>query len=135
MSNNLGSNGHIAYRIKPLSSVSIGDKVKNQASIFFDLNPPIITNEVETEFVKEILSVQDAISSSFKLSPIPASTKLNIHSKTKIRSIEVLNFEGKTLLSNLNKSDISIKTLPVGIYLCKITDFQDRTEFIKFIKN
>ncbi len=38
------SHGYIAYRIKPVSTVVIGDTIKNSAGIYFDFNLPIITN-------------------------------------------------------------------------------------------
>jgi uncharacterized repeat protein (TIGR01451 family) len=42
------SHGYIAYRIKPLSSVHVGDTLKNSASIYFDYNLPVITNTEKT---------------------------------------------------------------------------------------
>lgn len=39
-----GSQGYVVYRIKSYSSLEHGDILNNTASIFFDLNPPIITN-------------------------------------------------------------------------------------------
>lgn len=46
-----GSNGYIAFRIKPNPNVNLGDIISGTASIFFDFNPPIITNTVTTEIV------------------------------------------------------------------------------------
>ena len=40
----LGSQGHISYRIKPNNDIAIGDVIENTAGIYFDFNPPIITN-------------------------------------------------------------------------------------------
>jgi uncharacterized repeat protein (TIGR01451 family) len=42
--NEPASHGYIAYRIKPVSTVVIGDTIKNSAGIYFDFNLPIITN-------------------------------------------------------------------------------------------
>jgi len=39
-----GSNGYITYKIKPKSNVQIGDVIENTAYIYFDFNPPIVTN-------------------------------------------------------------------------------------------
>ncbi|THU39804.1 T9SS type A sorting domain-containing protein [Niastella caeni] len=38
------SHGYILYRIKPLSTVQIGDTIKNGAGIYFDFNLPVATN-------------------------------------------------------------------------------------------
>lgn len=42
------SHGYIAYRIKPLPTVHIGDTIKNTAGIYFDFNLPIATNTDKT---------------------------------------------------------------------------------------
>ena len=39
-----GSQGFVIYRIKPLPTVAFGDVIENTASIYFDENPPIVTN-------------------------------------------------------------------------------------------
>jgi hypothetical protein len=46
--NEPASHGYIAYRIKPVSTVQVGDTIKNTASIYFDFNPAIITNTERT---------------------------------------------------------------------------------------
>lgn len=46
--NEPASHGYIAYRIKPKTNLVIGDVINNQASIYFDFNPPIVTNLVST---------------------------------------------------------------------------------------
>lgn len=39
------SHGYIVYRVKPATGVQAGDSIKNTASIYFDFNPPVKTNE------------------------------------------------------------------------------------------
>ncbi len=43
----LGSQGFISYRIRPEEGIAPGDVIGNTAAIYFDFNPPIITNTVE----------------------------------------------------------------------------------------
>ncbi len=43
------SHGYITYSIKPKLPVAIGDIITNTAAIYFDYNPPIITNTSATE--------------------------------------------------------------------------------------
>jgi uncharacterized repeat protein (TIGR01451 family) len=43
--NDAGSNGFIAYRIKPKNTLVVGDSLNNTASIYFDFNPPVVTNK------------------------------------------------------------------------------------------
>lgn len=44
--NFLGSQGYVVFRIKLNPDLVHGQEIKNKASIFFDLNPPVITNTV-----------------------------------------------------------------------------------------
>jgi uncharacterized repeat protein (TIGR01451 family) len=46
--NEPASHGHIAYRIKPKSTVLLGDTIKNTAGIYFDYNLPVATNVQKT---------------------------------------------------------------------------------------
>lgn len=46
-----GSNGYVAFKIKPKPGLAIGDIISGDASIYFDFNPPIFTNTVHTEIV------------------------------------------------------------------------------------
>jgi uncharacterized repeat protein (TIGR01451 family) len=40
----LNSQGYIAYRIRPLATLIAGDSITNRAGIYFDFNPPVMTN-------------------------------------------------------------------------------------------
>ena len=46
--NEPASHGYIAYRIVPLNSVALGDTIHNTASIYFDFNLPVQTNNAFT---------------------------------------------------------------------------------------
>lgn len=47
LSDPLGSQGYISFRVRPVEDVAVGDVLSNTAGIYFDFNPPIITNTVE----------------------------------------------------------------------------------------
>lgn len=55
------SHGYITYRIKPLSTLAVGDTVHNKASIYFDFNPAVNTNMQET-IVKVLAPPSPAVS-------------------------------------------------------------------------
>jgi hypothetical protein len=48
--NLLGSNGFVQFRISPKPNLPLGTQVYNDAAIYFDYNPPIITNQTLTTF-------------------------------------------------------------------------------------
>jgi uncharacterized repeat protein (TIGR01451 family) len=43
--NLLASQGFVQFRINPFDSLALGTQVHNEAAIYFDYNPPIITNQ------------------------------------------------------------------------------------------
>ena len=47
------SQGYLTYRIKPKSTIQVGEVIKNTAAIYFDYNLPIITNTETTTIVAE----------------------------------------------------------------------------------
>ena len=46
--NEAASHGYIAYRVRPKNNVTAGDIITNSASIYFDFNLPVKTNEHKT---------------------------------------------------------------------------------------
>ncbi|WP_299518497.1 fibronectin type III domain-containing protein, partial [uncultured Flavobacterium sp.] len=71
------SHGFIHFKIKPKPGFALGDVIENTAEIYFDYNPPIITNTIETEFV-ENLSVADFSVSTVVLYPNPVKDSFQI---------------------------------------------------------
>ncbi len=51
-SNEPGSHGYVSYSIAPYPYLTVGSRIVNQASIYFDFNPPIVTNSVSTDIVE-----------------------------------------------------------------------------------
>ena len=54
--NEVGSHGFVKYRILGKEGLNENTDIKNTASIFFDQNPPIITNTVSNRMVEELPS-------------------------------------------------------------------------------
>lgn len=122
----IGSHGYIQFRIKPTAGFSVGDIIPNKAFIYFDYNPPIITNEFETEFVQSLKTTEFDVS-NFILYPNPTSSLVkitNLKSSETISSIEIHNLLGKKIkeVNNSSSDDITIDVsdLSKGIYLVEI---------------
>jgi len=125
-SNPTGSHGFIQFKIKPTAGFALGDIIPNKAFIYFDYNPPIITNEFQTEFVQS-LKTTDFDSSNFVLYPNPTNSNSNIsllNSSETINSIEIHNLLGKKIKevhhSSSNDVNIDVSDLSKGIYLVEI---------------
>ncbi len=49
--NQLGSNGFVSFRVKPVSNAAVGTIIPNTASIYFDYNKPVLTNVANTKII------------------------------------------------------------------------------------
>lgn len=117
-----GSQGFVAFKVKPLPTIQLDDVVANVADIYFDFNAAIVTNTVYTRFVDE-LGVSDLETLKVIAYPNPANDILNIQAEGSISSIEIMNVLGQTLLTskgNSNREQIDISGLSAGNYFVKV---------------
>jgi len=125
------SKGYIAYKIKPKATVQIGDVISGNASIYFDYNPPIITNTVFTEVI-ENLSVND-FSFDYGLAIYPNPTndyfKVEKSSNVNIESIRIYNISGKLVKEFAESERYNVSDLNSGIYFLRIKT--DKSQTIK----
>ncbi|HRZ73525.1 MAG TPA: T9SS type A sorting domain-containing protein [Flavobacterium sp.] len=129
-----GSQGYIAYKIKPKTSVGLGDVISNTASIYFDYNPAIITNTVTTTVVETVLSSPSFETESVTLYPNPTSGWLTINSKAIISKIEVYNQLGQQVLQSDTSSSIDLSALSQGVYFIRFVDSNEQVLIKKVIK-
>lgn len=127
------SHGFIAYKIKPLNNVVLGDIIHNTASIYFDFNPAVVTNTAATTFV-DTLSVIDFEADTVSVYPNPTNGILNIVSKVSIETIELFNQLGQLVLSGKNGSMIDVSSLSQGVYLMTLKDVSGTTSVKRIVK-
>ena len=116
-----GSQGYIAYKIKPKSDIAVGDIIAGDAAIYFDFNEPIITNEVSTEFVEELSVASRDFSAEVNLYPNPTSGVISIqnNSALPIENVEVYSITGQKVLTSTS-TKIDLSALNSGIYFVKL---------------
>lgn len=131
------NDGYIAFKIKTLPTLEIGDSFENEANIYFDYNFPILTNKATSTF--KTLGTQDfEFSKYINIYPIPVTSILNISSKSiiNIDSITIYNVLGQVVIEipNVEKTQsIDVSKLGPGNYFIKvISDKGSSTS--KFIK-
>lgn len=131
------NDGYVAFKIKTLPTLVVGNTFSNTASIYFDYNAPIVTDPATTTIA--ILGTPDfEFSTYFSLYPNPASTLLNIDLKKDIEvsSVNIYNTLGQLVLvipnaQQLNTVDVS--GLKTGNYFMKINTDKGTTT-AKFVK-
>ncbi len=135
-SNEPDSHGYIQYKIKPKSTIAVGDFMLNSAAIFFDFNPPVITNTVITTVIDN-LGVEENATNSIALYPVPSSDILNIKSAVPIVDVKVFNNIGQLLFTVENSKDIeqlNIEQLSAGMYFVRLMDLEQNYISKKLIK-
>ncbi|HOY96425.1 MAG TPA: T9SS type A sorting domain-containing protein, partial [Catalimonadaceae bacterium] len=147
--NELQSHGFIQYRISPKTNISLGTQVKNEAAIYFDYNPPVVTNQTLTTFDNLVLTdtslnshvqiiasaqpfqkKQDLVS----VFPNPFSNKITLQSgSAESLSVSLCDLMGKEIQSArfTRTGELSLSHLPDGVYLLKIPS---RNQTLKLVK-
>ncbi|WP_083478242.1 T9SS type A sorting domain-containing protein [Lacinutrix himadriensis] len=133
------NDGYVAFKIKTLATLALGDSFANDAEIYFDYNAPIITNNEETT-IGENLSVEETSMQDFvTMYPNPINNVLHIKSKNALETVSIYDVNGRqlqTISFTGNKLDTEINTsaFSQGVYFVKIkTEIGIQTT--KIIKN
>jgi uncharacterized repeat protein (TIGR01451 family) len=110
-----GSHGYVAFKIKPKSNVVLNDVIENTANIYFDYNFPIVTNTVSTTVVN--LGTNDFDQNTFTIYPNPTSGMLNLvlSPQTIVKAGFIYNMVGQKVVTfDTVATDVSF--LPQGTY-------------------
>ncbi|MBN8643090.1 MAG: T9SS type A sorting domain-containing protein [Flavobacteriales bacterium] len=119
--------GYIAFKIKPKAGYAVGDIIPNAASIYFDFNPPIITNTFTTEFY-EPLANPSFDATSFTVHPNPSNEIVFVSLNTSAEAISkvvLIDVLGKIVMStsdvSSNQASINVDGVSPGIYFVEVT--------------
>ncbi|MGH2667211.1 DUF7619 domain-containing protein [Flavobacterium sp.] len=119
--------GYVVYKIKPKPGYAVGDIIPNNASIYFDFNPAIVTNTFNTEFVAQ-LGVEEFENASFSFYPNPTKDIVTVSLKNEqdvISNIAVYNLLGKIVFdkkfSGTTLETINLSNFSKGLYLIEVT--------------
>lgn len=127
--------GYITFQIKPTAGYAIGDIIPNFASIYFDFNPPIITNTHLTEFVTTLSNPNFAFN-NLNYYPNSVKNSLSIANTSLIEEIEITSLLGQKILTkkiNELQTELNLSELANGVYFVKvISEGQEKT--VKIIK-
>lgn len=127
--NEPASNGFVRFRLSPNQGLADSTEVTNKAAIYFDFNPPIITNEVKNTFSNLITSLtENKTTLKASVSPNPSNGLVNIKLKESLINgeLRIYNLSGKEVYlrkySKTKAIDLNISSLSNGIYILSIVD-------------
>lgn len=135
--NEAGSHGQVSFRIRPVQPLLPATEISNSASIFFDFNPPVITEPcvLTTEFST---SIRELAQHGVQLLPNPANDQLTATSSNgPILGVRVFSVDGRLMLvvpSTTNRSTFDVSDLAAGIYVADVRLQDGRHIQQRFIK-
>ena len=129
-----GSVGWIQYKVKTKPNLPLGIQINNTASIYFDLNPAVVTNTtvntVQLDTTHTQVGIADIQTATIQVYPNPAtqSCTITVSDANGIFAAQLLDISGREV-SNLGilKSGgqtFSVSSFTKGVYMLRITDSQ-----------
>ncbi len=135
------SRGYINFKIRMKPGFVAGDLVSNNASIFFDSNPAIVTNTFDTKFVT-LLSTVDNTLGNFIMYPNPSNDQVTFSMENNVETIQSLSITdvlGKTVMTlndnSSNEINVDVSNLSKGVYLVEITSESNLKAIKKLVVN
>jgi hypothetical protein len=123
--NETASHGSIHFRIRPSAGIVVGDVISNSAGIYFDFNPPVITNTSEL-MVEMSTAMENGASPPMALiaAPNPASGKVRliVPQGMSIQSVTVIAPDGRIVLRADGPGagrELDVSELPAGCYVIR----------------
>ena len=113
--------GTVLFKVKALQTLLPGQEVSNRASIVFDVNDPVITNDAI--FKVPMPEGVQVVGNQFNYFPNPANQSLLIQTKTAQVEIRISDLSGRLVLSEILKNEstpISTQDIPAGVYFIKL---------------
>ena len=131
-----GSHGLVKFRMKPVLPLLPGTLLENIANIYFDFNPPVITEPsvLVAEFSTGVIGTDNA---ALELSPVPVSDRLNLTATTEIRSVRIIATDGREVGQRsiqATSGAIDVSMLRAGAYLLVATMSDGSAARKRFIK-
>ena len=129
------NDGYVAFKIKTIPTLVIGNTFSNSANIYFDYNFPIVTNTATTT-IAALSNPSFEFANYFSLYPNPTTSELNINLKSaiEINSIQIYNTIGQIVtVQTGNALKVDVSNLKTGNYFIKINtnDGFSTSQFIK----
>jgi uncharacterized repeat protein (TIGR01451 family) len=135
-SNEPASHGSVRFSVALKSGLPIGTQIKNTGYIYFDLNPPVITNTVVNTLSSPtgIQAVPTAL--SVKVYPNPATDNITIENLGG-GELTIVNMNGVVIIRQQiikDKATIDVSNLASGVYILRTSNnlSSGTTKFVKY---
>ena len=124
------NDGYVAFKVKTLPILTVGDMFSNEADIYFDYNYPIVTNEYLTT-INNLLNNQDfSLENSIKVITSEHIIEIVSDNSIRLENYTLYNISGQEVATG-KESEISTAAFSKGVYFIKL-DF-DKASITKKI--
>lgn len=137
----LASQGFVAFTLSQDGELPVGTIINNTAAIYFDFNPPIITNTVENEIVEKVTGITDLeVQNALSVYPNPSKGvyQVNLGNEMEATSIRVYDLMGSTILEiteiNSAQAIVNLANSANGIYFLELTTSEGTKAVQKLVK-
>jgi len=120
------SQGFLQFTARLKPGLEVGDEIANTAHIYFDFNPAVVTNTVNTQISVVSTFEPSRKTQAMEIFPNPASGRVTLRLPESINGngrIEIFSVEGKVvhvLTAQGNTQEIELPgNVPVGTYWCR----------------
>ena len=128
--NDATNDGYVAFKVKTLPILTVGDMFSNEADIYFDYNYPILTNEYLTT-IDNLLNNQDfSLENSIKVITSEHIIEIVSDNSIRLENYTLYNISGQEVATG-KESEISTAAFSKGVYFIKL-DF-DKASITKKI--
>jgi hypothetical protein len=111
------SHGFVGFRIQPHEQLMVGEQISNIANIYFDFNPPVITEPsvLVAEFWTGIRPLNGAMDMNIFPNPVDQVLSITMSNAASPYALEVLTLDGRLVAAhrpsgpsfNLNVGDLA----------------------------
>jgi uncharacterized repeat protein (TIGR01451 family) len=116
--NHLGSNGYVVYSLEYNPGIPQKTTVKNTANIYFDFNPPIVTNTTKNILVTAFPTfTHDTKKSTITVFPNPALNVVTF--STFVDNCMLYNLQGQLIKKSTLTNELTLDC-PFGIYILRL---------------
>ena len=132
----LGSQGFVAFRLKPLDGLAPNTDLENAADIFFDINDPVRTNTsvLTTDYS---VGIAEASAAGLTMQPNPCTDILVVEAPAGTTRIDVLSIDGRLVASEPVRDRVTrlaVDRLPQGLYLVRATGIRGVLDQGRFVR-
>jgi hypothetical protein len=130
-----GSHGYVAFTVRPYATLSGRHEILNTAHIYFDFNPPIVTNTTAWNVVDD-LGIVSTVEPTRQIAVYPNPARGHVYVRAdEAMDFRILDTHGRTLRSGYlleGDNQIDLDATP-GIYYLQAWDGQRRFDVVKVV--